>query len=208
MLTFSVSSADSLLGTMVRALVLQLRPGSAFVDGAEPQWRFKDEVRLTLIDTGLWLCVFPEATHYDAIACSLAEGSAGALTIRSGVGEFERGIQALTGDGPPVVSRELLQWLATRAMKLSLDGGVASHPSRTETVRLTGREREVLRFVSTGRSNAEIARELHVSTNTVRSHLRSLASKLEASSRTRIVANARALGFSEVDNTNPRMRSA
>ena len=97
MLTFSVSSADSLLGTMVRALVLQLRPDSAFVDGVEPQWRFKDEVRLTLMDTGLWLCVFPEAAHYDAIACSLAEGSAGALTIRSGVGEFERASRRLQG---------------------------------------------------------------------------------------------------------------
>jgi DNA-binding NarL/FixJ family response regulator len=55
----------------------------------------------------------------------------------------------------------------------------------------------VLALVAQGLSNAEIAATLVISTNTVRTHLHSLALKLEATSRARVVANARALGIRE-----------
>jgi len=48
---------------------------------------------------------------------------------------------------------------------------------------LTAREREVLRLLARGLSNAQIAEELIVSLLTVKAHLRSIYSKLGVTSR-------------------------
>ncbi len=48
---------------------------------------------------------------------------------------------------------------------------------------LTGREREVLRCIATGLTNAQVAKELSISTLTVNAHLRSIYSKLDVPSR-------------------------
>ena len=48
---------------------------------------------------------------------------------------------------------------------------------------LTRREREALALVAAGKSNAEIARELEVGVNTVKTHLKSVYAKLGIHSR-------------------------
>jgi DNA-binding NarL/FixJ family response regulator len=52
---------------------------------------------------------------------------------------------------------------------------------------LTPREVEVLRAVSSGSTNKQIARELGISQHTVKFHLESLMRKLDASSRAEAV---------------------
>jgi DNA-binding NarL/FixJ family response regulator len=52
---------------------------------------------------------------------------------------------------------------------------------------LTSREREVLGLLSLGESNAEIAQRLHISTETVRTHVRHIMGKLGVSKRRRLV---------------------
>ena len=51
---------------------------------------------------------------------------------------------------------------------------------------LTDREEQVLLTVARGRTNSEIADELHISLNTVKSHLASLMTKLDARNRVEI----------------------
>jgi DNA-binding NarL/FixJ family response regulator len=58
-------------------------------------------------------------------------------------------------------------------------------PERVE-VPLTARELDVVLAVARGRTNAEIAAALHISLSTVKSHLGSVQTKLEARNRTEI----------------------
>jgi DNA-binding NarL/FixJ family response regulator len=55
---------------------------------------------------------------------------------------------------------------------------------------LTTRELEVLRLVTVGRRNKEIAAELGISENTAKYHLRNILEKLHAQSRTEVAARA------------------
>ncbi|SNY38731.1 DNA-binding response regulator, NarL/FixJ family, contains REC and HTH domains [Paractinoplanes atraurantiacus] len=61
-------------------------------------------------------------------------------------------------------------------------GGPATRPSRPVHP-LTGREEDVLVRVARGRTNAEIARDLHISLSTVKFHLAGLTTKLGARNR-------------------------
>jgi LuxR family transcriptional regulator, maltose regulon positive regulatory protein len=60
---------------------------------------------------------------------------------------------------------------------------------------LSSSEIRVLRYLPTNLSQPEIANELHVSRNTIRTHLSHLYAKLGTHSRTEAVERARALGL-------------
>ena len=59
----------------------------------------------------------------------------------------------------------------------------ASASVRTPGLRLTERELEVLRLVAKGMNNREIAKDLYISENTVKNHIRNLLEKLQMKSR-------------------------
>ena len=77
-------------------------------------------------------------------------------------------------------------------------GGIAP-PRITESPRLTEPlsqgETRVLRYLPTNLSAPEIARELSVSVNTVRTHIRHVCGKLDAHGRAEAVTRARGLGL-------------
>jgi DNA-binding NarL/FixJ family response regulator len=64
-------------------------------------------------------------------------------------------------------------------------------PSTSAHPHLTPRQVEVLRLLEQGRSTKQIAAELHLSTETVRNHIRRLFRALGVNSRLEAVAAAR-----------------
>ena len=70
-----------------------------------------------------------------------------------------------------------------------------TEPSPRLAEPLSQGETRVLRYLPTNLSAPEIARELSVSVNTVRTHIRHVCGKLDAHGRTEAVARARALSL-------------
>ncbi|QTH58579.1 response regulator transcription factor [Corynebacterium hindlerae] len=66
---------------------------------------------------------------------------------------------------------------------------------RNPSVNLTAREMEVLRLVSEGKSNRDIAKELFLTEATIKSHLGNAFTKLGVTSRTAAVVEARKRGI-------------
>jgi DNA-binding NarL/FixJ family response regulator len=71
-----------------------------------------------------------------------------------------------------------------------LAGILVGAPATSQVPTLTQREREVLRLLADGLANEAIGRELGISVETVRTHLRNAMDKLDADTRTHAVATA------------------
>ncbi len=82
--------------------------------------------------------------------------------------------------------------LVTVADRMAAHGAVSPPSGDSE---LSAREQGVLRYLQTRLSTREIAGELFISMNTLKSHLKSVYRKLDASSRSDAVARARAAGL-------------
>jgi len=68
---------------------------------------------------------------------------------------------------------------------------------------LSSRETEVLRAMMTGRRGRQIARDLHISADTVRTHTQNIYSKLDVHSRLEAVSVARAAGLQPLAEERP-----
>jgi DNA-binding NarL/FixJ family response regulator len=72
----------------------------------------------------------------------------------------------------------------------SLGGELVSREAMLQLTRLTDRERDILSMMAAGVASREIAATLFLSTETIRTHLRSAMRKLDADTRTQAVALA------------------
>lgn len=71
----------------------------------------------------------------------------------------------------------------------------ASFPAESLTTKLSAREQEVLALLVEGLSNPEIAKQLFISPNTVKSHVRGLMNKLAVSDRVQVAVKALRAGL-------------
>jgi DNA-binding NarL/FixJ family response regulator len=86
------------------------------------------------------------------------------------------------------------------AIRRAAAGGLAfaRRPNGAPVVRLTPRERDVVRLLVEGRTNDEIGAALGIGARTVETHLRRLFERLDCASRTELVARALREGWLEV----------
>ena len=100
------------------------------------------------------------------------------------------------GDG--LVSYALRDRNPSETSPIGLSGApdaVAGGTPRALSEPLSERELEVLALLASGRTNAEIARDLYVALGTVKSHSGNIYRKLEASNRTEAVSRAREMNL-------------
>lgn len=137
-------------------------------------------------------------TMYDSemyVVEALRAGAAGYLVKDSSRELICHAINAVVEGGTMVRSgllRRAIQGL-TRAPRQPAEG--QAHPVMTE--RFTARELDILRLVSQGRTNREIAGELNLAEVTVKKHVQSVISKLGVSDRTHAAIVAVRLGLVE-----------
>ena len=91
----------------------------------------------------------------------------------------------VVSDGQSLISPSM-------AVKLIDEFKQMSKPEREQgpALRLTERELEVLRLVAKGLNNREVAKELFISENTVKNHVRNILEKLQLHSRMEAVMYA------------------
>ncbi|HKS98447.1 MAG TPA: response regulator transcription factor [Rugosimonospora sp.] len=97
---------------------------------------------------------------------------------------------------------------AAAAGKVQLSPAVAARLVRDADVprgvpRLTPREEQVLTLLARGRDNRQIARELNIGPQTVKTHVSSILSKLNAQSRTQAALYAMRVGLVPVSEPAP-----
>ena len=120
----------------------------------------------------------------DLVLRALQAGAAGFLLKDTPPAEIVRAIELVHGgDGmlSPGVTRRLIALVAGDG-----DAGERRDRARALLAALSEREREVALAVGQGRSNAEIAAELHMSVATVKAHVSRLLTKLEAANRVQV----------------------
>lgn len=122
-----------------------------------------------------------EADLYDAIKA----GATGYLLKEISTDEVSTAIRAVA-DGQSQISPSMAAKLLTefKSMIQRTDERLVPAP------RLTDRELEVLKLVATGMNNRDIAKELFISENTVKNHVRNILEKLQLHSRMEAVVYA------------------
>ena len=126
-------------------------------------------------------------TTFDAdehVFAAIRAGARGFLLKDTDADDLRRAVRVVAGGGSllsPAVTERVMRAAARR-----LPGAGPGRPARP----LTQREREVLAEVGAGRSNDEIARRLHMSAATARTHVSRVMTKLGARDRAQLVVIA------------------
>lgn len=140
------------------------------------------EIKLSLPYT--LVVLLTGAEDQETMVKALLAGADGYFLKRISVAEL---LEVLRGArrGEPIVAGQSLE--TYRRMRR----GPA--PSRSRLDELTMREREIVQLVGDGASNKEIAHQLHLSTNTVKTHMRHILDKLQIRRRQEAYPYARHL---------------
>ena len=120
---------------------------------------------------------------------AIAAGADGYLLKNATPDELERSIQNVhRGDSvlSPEVTRQVLK-------------AVNFDQTRTPDFGLSSREMEVLQCLAQGMTTAQISTDLFISDNTVKTHVRHILEKLEASNRAEAVSKAMQLGLIKLE---------
>jgi DNA-binding NarL/FixJ family response regulator len=115
---------------------------------------------------------------------SVKNGASGYLLKDSSIEEVAQAVRVVS-EGQSLISPSM-------AVKLIDEFKQMSKPEREQgpALKLTERELEVLRLVAKGLNNREVAKELFISENTVKNHVRNILEKLQLHSRMEAVMYA------------------
>lgn len=167
------------------ALSRQCDPDVVLLDVHMPQGGGLEAVRLLKHESDVRVLMLTISDKDDDLMGAIEAGADGYLLKSAEPDELYQAIKRVAA-GQSVLSPEV----TARVMRAA----VGSHVPQTG-VGLSPREREVLARLAQGATSAEIAADLTISENTVKTHVRHILEKLKASNRAEAVARAAALGI-------------
>ncbi|MET7542038.1 MULTISPECIES: response regulator transcription factor [unclassified Streptomyces] len=176
-------------GAAVIPLVRQLRPDVVAMDVRMPLLDGIEATRAVLrsVSEPPKILVITTFENDEYVYGALRAGADGFLLKRSRPAEIVNAVR-LVAEGD-----SLLFPAAVR--RLAAEYGNTSAREAMDRAALTEREADVLRLMTRGLSNAEIAERLVVGTETVKSHVSAVLAKLGARDRTQAVIAAYESGF-------------
>jgi DNA-binding NarL/FixJ family response regulator len=168
--------------------VRDVRPDIVLMDVRMPRVDGIEATRLLgrLDGGGPAVIVVTTFENDDYVYGALRAGARGFLLKRSPAEDFVNAIRTVRA-GESLIFPAALRRLVTGHSGPGGDGLAAAN--------LTEREKDVLRLVARGLSNAEIAAELFLGVETVKSHVRNVLAKLRARDRVQAVIAAYESGF-------------
>jgi DNA-binding NarL/FixJ family response regulator len=171
---------------------LRLRPADVAVlalEAGEPDFlAIPQELRAAR--PGLGLVAVPDGGDVHLLARAVRRGFRGWVPMAAGVRTLVDAVHAVHR-GETVVPPLLL----TALLSVLLDERTAESAAELPFAALSRREREVLREMARGGTRLDIAEELGISPNTVRTHTQSILAKLGVHSSVAAVTLARRSGF-------------
>jgi DNA-binding NarL/FixJ family response regulator len=163
-------------GAAALKAIEELRPTTAVLDVVMPRIGGIEVARRASRSTpGTATILYTGHNERELLAEALDAGARGFILKESPVIDLVRAVE-LVGGGGTYVDPALAPTLVR--------AGVTGHPALSE------REREILRHLADGQKNEQIATELSISADTVRTYIRRAMEKLEADTRTQAVAIA------------------
>ncbi|MFI6711566.1 response regulator [Nonomuraea sp. NPDC050478] len=172
-------------GAAVLPVVRRERPDVVLMDVRMPALDGIEATRrLTALEEPPKVLVVTTFENDDYVYDALRAGADGFLLKRARPEELVRAVK-LVASGESLLFPAAIRALAARRPGARVPG----------VDRLTGREGDVLRLMTRGLSNGEIAAELVVSPETVKTHVGNVLTKLGARDRTQAVIAAYESGF-------------
>ncbi|MEU5039577.1 response regulator transcription factor [Streptomyces griseorubiginosus] len=180
-------------GEQAVQLVAELAPDVVLMDLRMPRCDGVEATRRIRAEhPGTQVVVLTTYADDDSLFPALKAGARGYLTKDAGGDEIVRAVHSvLSGDAglSPSIQRRLLERLSQPEPPQPTATSVEPPDG------LTAREVEVLALIAEGLSNQEIARALHVSTATVKTHINNLFAKTGLKDRAQAVRYAYAKGL-------------
>ncbi|MFJ1643866.1 response regulator [Streptomyces sp. NPDC088258] len=125
-----------------------------------------------------------------SVTRALRAGASGFLLKDTGPMELIRAVQT-AATGEPVLAPRIMR----RLMDRQISGGERAEAARHRVEQLTPAERDVLRLLGQGLSNAEIAGALHLSTSTVKAHISRVLTRTDCTNRVQAAVLAHDAGL-------------
>lgn len=178
-------------GETAVALAAELRPDVVLMDLVMPGLDGVDATRrIIALLPRTQVVILSAYADDESVFAAINAGAAGYLTKDSGGEQIRKAVETVHGGGAlldPLVQRRLLERVRAHA----------KHPHAEPPHELTHREFEVLRLISHGLSNHEIAECLFLSEATVKTHVNNILAKTELRDRAQAVAYAFRYGLAE-----------